>query len=127
VSWTTELDRPTVLLTGERATEKDCQATIVDTARTLQYRVLALRPAVGRQGRWQTPIQGDAGYPDLTLVHRRAGVLFVELKRAPNDLEAGQVAWRQALVEAGAVWRLVWVPEQLDTFCQELADRAAPR
>jgi hypothetical protein len=118
-------DRPPARLLGERASERDCQQTIVDAAHLLGYRVLALRPAVGRQGRWQTPIQGDPGYPDLTLVHPRAGVLFVELKRAPNRVELPQLRWRDAIRDAGAVWRLVWVPEQRGAFCQELADRAA--
>lgn len=109
---------------GERASERDCQQTIVDAAHLCGYRLLAIRPAVGRQGRWQSPIQGDAGYPDLTLVHPVAGVLFVELKRWPNRLELAQLEWADALADAGAAWRLVWVPEQLDAFCQELADRA---
>jgi VRR-NUC domain-containing protein len=110
------------------ATEAACQRTIVELARdVLGYRVLAIRPAIGRQGRWQSPIQGDAGYPDLTLVHPRAGVLFVELKRKPNRLDPDQKRWGEALREAGAEWRVVWVPEQLDAFCQELADRTKPR
>ena len=118
-----ELDRPPARSKGQRASERDCQATVVEAARVAGWRVLAIRPAVGRQGRWQSPIQGDAGYPDLTLVHPRAGVLFVELKRSPNRLEPDQAAWRDALRAAGVAWRLVWVPEQLGTFCQELVDR----
>jgi hypothetical protein len=112
---------------GTRATERDCQATIVEAARLLEYRVLAIRPAAGGKagGGWASPIQGDPGYPDLTLVHRRAGVLWVELKRSPNLLEHDQEAWRDAFTDAGLTWRLVWVPEQLGQFVQELADRAA--
>jgi hypothetical protein len=108
---------------GERASERDCQQTIVGAARLAGYRVLSIRPAFSR-GKYSSPIQGDTGYPDLTLAHPVAGVLFVELKRAPNRLEPAQLRWRQALIDAGAVWRLVWVPEQLDSFCQELADLA---
>ena len=111
---------------GERATEKQCQATIVDAARLLGYRTLSIRVAYSK-GKYSTPIQGDPGYPDLTLVHSRGGLLFVELKRWPNALEPEQVKWRQALTEAGAIWRLVWVPEQLDDFLAELRDRAARR
>jgi hypothetical protein len=115
--------KPKSYLPGVRAVERECQATVVEAAHTLGYRVLAIRPALTRQQRWQSPIQGDAGYPDLTLVHPKAGVLFVELKRGPNKLEPAQAAWGEALIAAGAVWRLVWVPEELDGFCQELADR----
>lgn len=115
------------LLVGDRASERDCQDEIVRFAQTIGYRVLAIRPAQGgrRGGGWASPIQGNAGYPDLTLVHRKAGALWVELKRAPNLPEPEQEAWRDAINEAGFIWRLVWVPEQLGAFCQELADRAA--
>lgn len=121
-----DIDRAPARAKGERATEKQCQSTIVDAARLLGYRVLSIRPAFSRN-KFSTPIQGDAGYPDLTLAHPRAGVIFVELKRSPNRLEPEQVEWRQALTEAGAIWRLVWVPEQLDEFVRELRDRAARR
>jgi hypothetical protein len=115
----------TPLKYGVRALERECQATVVEAAHLLGYRVLAIRPAIGRGRKWESPIQGDAGYPDLTLAHPKAGVLFVELKRPPNRLEQPQRAWGEALIAAGAVWRLVWVPDELDRFCQELADRAA--
>ena len=115
-------------LRGERATEVACQQTIVDAAHTLGYRVLAIRPAAGgrRGGGWASPIQGDPGYPDLTLVHPVAGVIHAELKRWPNRLEPAQARWGQALLDAGARWQLVWVPEELDAFCQSLADWIRP-
>lgn len=108
---------------GERATEKDCQQTVVDAARMLGYRVLSIRPAFSK-GKWSSPIQGDAGYPDLTLVHPKVGVLFVELKRSPNKLEPEQIEWAGVLLDAGAQWRVVWVPEQLDGFLDELTQLA---
>ena len=111
---------------GPRASESDCQRTIVEAAHTLGYRVLAIRPALNRKDHWQTPIQGDAGYPDLTLVHPVAGVIWVELKRHPNRLEPAQAIWGRALLDAGARWHLVWVPEELDQFCQQLTDWARP-
>ena len=115
-------------LRGERATEKHCQQTIVDAARLLGYRVLAIRTADGgkRGGGWASPIQGDAGYPDVTLAHPVAGVVFAELKRYPNRVEPSQAAWGRALLDAGAHWRLVWVPEELDDFVQQLADWSRP-
>lgn len=107
----------------ERPTEAACQQTIVDAAHLLGYRVLAIRAASGgrRGGGWASPIQGDAGYPDLTLVHPRAGAVFAELKRAPNRLEPAQGLWGKALLAAGARWRLVWVPEEMQTFIDDLA------
>jgi hypothetical protein len=124
-----KLDRPRpAIRKGERATEAACQATVVKWARILGYRVLAIRPASGgrRGGGFASPIQGDAGYPDLTLAHPRAGVLFVELKRRPNNLEPAQQEWRAALEAAGATWLLWWVPEELDELNADLAARARP-
>ena len=77
-------------MSGPRPSESDCQRTIVDAAATFGYRVLSIRPALNRRGDYRTPIQGDPGYPDLTLVHPVAGVHFVELKRWPNRLEPSQ-------------------------------------
>ena len=111
---------------GPRPSESDCQRTIVDAAHTFGYRVLSIRPALNRRGDYRTPIQGDPGYPDLTLVHPVAGVHFVELKRWPNRLEPSQALWGRALLDAGAHWHLVWVPEELDRFCQSIADWTRP-
>ena len=113
-------------LRGERASEKDCQQTIVDAARLLGYRVLAIRPAMNRRERWASPIQGDPGYPDLTLVHARVGVVFAELKRWPNRLEPAQGMWGKALQAAGARWRMVRVPEEMQSFIAELAHWSRP-
>ena len=113
---------------GERASELACQRTIVDAARILGYQVHAERAAAGRKGRWSTPIQGHAGFPDLTLVHERGRVVvFAELKRAPGKLTSEQIEWRRALVLAGAIHRVVWVPEGLDEFLADLAAWASPR
>lgn len=108
---------------GFRASEADCQSTIVAAARILGYRVLAIRPGMGKAGNWSTPIQGDPGYPDLTLAHPRAGVLHLELKRWPNKLETEQNRWGEMLISAGAVWMLWWVPEELDDLLAFLAER----
>ena len=104
-------------------TEADCQRTIVAAARLCGWRVYHNRPTQDHRGRWRTALQGDAGFPDLVLVHPIAGhVWFVELKRRPNRLSAEQVGWADALNNAGADWRVVWVPDELLDFCQLLAD-----
>ena len=57
---------------------------------------------------WRTPVQGDgAGFCDLVLVRRRR-LLAVELKSDDGLLTGEQIAWLDALAEAGAetfVWR----------------------
>lgn len=46
--------------------------------------------------------------------------MFVELKRKPNKLEHDQAVWGDRLLAAGADWRIVWVPEEQETFLAEL-------
>ncbi len=86
--------------------------------------VHAERPATMQSGRWATPIQGDAGWPDLVLLHPLHRVLwFVELKREPNKVEPAQQRWldelsRSTFGQCGV--RVLWVPEELDEFIAEL-------
>lgn len=108
-------------MSAPRATESQCQATIVATAKMFGWRVHAERAANSGRG-WRTPIQGHAGFPDLVLV-RDGRALVVELKRRPNKVEPEQQEWLDALAAAGLEARVVWVPEQLDAFTAELATR----
>jgi hypothetical protein len=47
--------------------ERDFQARVVALARLTGWRVYHSRPAQYGNGRWHTPLQGDAGLPDLIL------------------------------------------------------------
>jgi len=108
-----------------RATEAQCQRTVVAAARLGGWFVYHNRPAQNGAGKWRTALQGDQGFPDLVLVHAIARVVwFIELKRKPNTLAPPQLAWADALRAAGADYRLVWVPDELDEFVQQLADAA---
>lgn len=64
---------------------------------------------------WATPARGDLGpgWPDLTLVHPRRGLIFAELKRQRGKLSAHQVAVITALTAAGQLV-YVWRPSDLD-------------
>lgn len=102
-----------------RATEAECQTTIIEAARLVGWLVHHTRPA--RTGdRWSTPIAGDPGAPDLLLAHPRHGVWFVELKRRPNKVEPAQTRW---LLTLGQHVRaaVVWVPEDMPAFLRALA------
>lgn len=111
-----------------RATEKECQRTIVAAAKLGGWLVYHNRPSQTGSGRWATALQGHQGFPDLVLVHRTARLVwFVELKRRPNGLSPDQKVWREALIAAGADHRIVWVPDEQDAFCQQLVDVGQPQ
>lgn len=75
--------------------EREFQAAVVEVARLAGWRVHHCRPARTATG-WRTPIEGDAGYPDLTLV-RDGQLLFLELKTTRGRVRPEQDAWLSAL------------------------------
>lgn len=120
-----------------RATEAQCQQAIVEAAKRGKWLVHAERPAQRQSGKWSTPIQGHAGFPDLVLISPdHHTLLFVELKRKPNKVEPNQWRWLDALSDFARYSgrddlptldvRVVWVPEELDEWCQALANGHVP-
>ena len=94
------------------------QSQVVQLAHTLGWLVQHTRPA--KQGdRWITPIQGDAGFPDLVLAHPLRGVIFAELKSATGLVSDAQHVWARALRDAGAEWRL-WRPKDMHDIQRRL-------
>ena len=75
--------------------EADLQRTIIEAARLHGFRVAHFRPARTEKG-WRTPLEGDAGFPDLILA-LDGSVLAWELKGERGRLTAEQEAWRDAL------------------------------
>src|SRR5690606_27676425 len=59
------------------------------------WKVHHTRPARTDKG-WRTPIQGDAGYPDLTMA-RRGRMVIAELKSETGELTREQAAWLEHL------------------------------
>ena len=108
-----------------RATEAQCQATLIAAATRAGWRVHAERPAQVRTGRWATNVQGHTGWPDLALAHPDRGFLLVELKRKPNRIEPAQQAWHDLLRAAGIDVQVWWVPEELDARCAWLQSARA--
>lgn len=95
-------------------TEHELQTAIIDAAHYLGWLVVHFRPAVTAHG-WRTPVEGDAGFPDLVLA-RDGVVKFVELKSARGQVHWSQQDWAR---ELGSFWRLVR-PADLDAFLEEL-------
>ena len=95
--------------------ERDFQRAIVELARLCGWRVFHARPALTRAGEWRTPIQGDAGFPDLVLC--RAGrVIFAELKREGGRLTPQQQGWLDALRQCAGVEVYLWTPADWDAI-----------
>ena len=80
----------------ERVTEADFQRLLVELAQLRGWKVQHTRPAQNSRGRWSTPIQGDAGFPDLVLA-RNGVVIVLELKSEKGRLSASQREWLEAL------------------------------
>lgn len=99
-------------------------------ARAAGWRVHAERTALTASGRYSTPIQGDAGFPDLVMVRGRH-LWFVELKRKPNTVEPDQHLWLATLDEFtstdsygfNVATLVVWVPEQQQAFLEQICSR----
>lgn len=92
-------------------TEREFQSQVVALARILGWRVHHTRPARTASG-WRTPIQGDAGWPDLVLL-RGSRLVVAELKVGRNRPTAEQAAWLEALNKAIAEVYL-WTPLDWD-------------
>lgn len=88
-------------------TENDLLVAVLDLCKLRRAHVHHCRPALSRSGRWMTPIQGDAGFPDLVIVTASA-VLWRELKGVKGRATPQQRLWHQRLSDAGqdvAVWK----------------------
>lgn len=79
--------------------EADLQSAILDLAQMRGWRCVHFRPARTGAG-WRTPIQGDPGWPDLTLC-RPPRLVALELKSARGRVEPAQEAWLEALNRCG--------------------------
>lgn len=101
---------------AERILEKDFQRTVIDMARVLGWRVHAERAAMRQSGKWSTPIQGDAGFPDLVLAHPQKGVIFAELKSERGHTTEAQDDWLAVLRTAGQSRVYVWKPRDMDAI-----------
>lgn len=85
-------------------TEAEFQTRVLDYAKLRGWRVVHIRPAMIRSGRWVTPYEGHPGLPDLVLA--RAGeVILAELKSDTGKVSKDQGLWLAAAGTRGRVWR----------------------
>lgn len=93
--------------------ESALKAYVVNVARTYRWLIHHDLPAMNRRGRWATHVQGDAGFPDLVLVHHVGDLLVVELKSETGKLTIGQRLFLGAFERAG-VETAIWRPADID-------------
>lgn len=98
--------------------EKALQNAVVELAKLYGWRVHHTRPAQMPSGKWATPIQGHAGFPDLVLV-RPPEILFVELKSAIGRTSPQQDEWLADLTASGVEVHL-WRPRDITTIKERL-------
>lgn len=78
---------------ADAMSETQLQGAVIDMARSIGWLVHHCRPARTNSGRWSTPIEGTAGFPDLILVHPERGIVFAELKAERKKPTAEQRQW----------------------------------
>jgi hypothetical protein len=84
-------------------TEKEFQQMVIARARARGWLVHHTRPCQRADGRWTTPVEGHAGFPDLVLA-REGSVIFRELKTDSGRLTSAQSLWLSVLPDSG-LWR----------------------
>lgn len=98
-----------------KISEAAFQRAVIEIAKWERWLVHHTRPAQMRSGRWATPIQGDAGFPDLVLAHPARGLIFAELKSAVGRVSDQQTEWLETL-RANGVEAYIWRPRDLQTI-----------
>lgn len=113
-------------LAHQRLNQSEAEFTdaVIAEAQSAGWLVTHFRHAWTEKG-YRTPVQGDAGFPDLVLVRER--VIFAELKSKTGRVSKDQHQWLDTLlgvVEAStmppplAVY--IWRPSQWDEIVELL-------
>lgn len=93
--------------------EDDLSDFVKDYAKLNGWRRIHFRPLKNRRGKWETPLEGDAGYPDWTLV-RGERLVFAELKGPRGRVESVQQEWLDDLRQVPGIEVYVWFPKDID-------------
>jgi hypothetical protein len=90
-------------------TETQLKNWVIEVAQRFGWLIHHDLPAQFANGRWATPIQGFAGFPDLVLAHPTGQLLFAELKSDKGKTSTRQDTWLEILSLAG-VENYIWRP-----------------
>lgn len=104
---------------NDQISEANFQTAIMDMAAWYGWRRFHPRTVRTADARHLTAFSGEAGFPDLVLVHRNRGVIYAELKTQRGRLTPQQELWRADLEAAGAEYYL-WRPSDWDFIIKRL-------
>ena len=80
--------------------EAELWGAVKDYLLTFGWMFYHCRPAQNRGGKWITPLEGWAGFPDVVAV-KDGRLLFIELKSQRGSLTEPQIQWLRVLDSAG--------------------------
>lgn len=106
---------------NQAMSEEDLQQQILQLARLEGWLAHHTRPARTDKG-WRLPLQGDPGYPDLTLAHPDGLVVIAELKRERGKPTEQQEAWLDTM-NGAELYSTLWRPSDWDYIEQLLRMR----
>ena len=89
-----------------KLTERQLQTAVMDAMRHFGWSYTHFRPGMTKHG-WKTPLEGDAGWPDIYAVRVERAVA-IELKSDIGQLTLNQAQWLARLRRAGTetyLWR----------------------
>lgn len=102
-----------------RVPENSVQLTVIDALNLGRWRwIFHGKGRVGRGQKWQTPMKGHPGWPDLFAV-RRDRAVAIECKSDTGQATDDQYIWLNALRAAGVEAYLVG-PDQLNYILLKL-------
>ena len=108
--------------TNPSMTEAELKDIVISVAKRYGWLIHHDLPAQNNRGRWLTNIQGDAGFPDLLMVHPVSGkIVAVELKSERGKVSPLQKRWLMAF-DAGEVFNSVWKPSDMEYILYTLSN-----
>jgi len=106
----------------ESMTEAEFKNIVISIAKRYGWLIHHDLPAQNSRGKWATHIQGDAGFPDLLMVHPVSGkILAVELKAEKGKLSPLQKRWLMAF-DVSATFNSVWKPSDMEYILYTLSN-----
>ncbi len=106
----------------DNMSEAEFKNVVISIARRYGWLVHHDLPAQNSRGRWATHGQGDAGFPDLLMVHPVSGkILAVELKAEKGKLSPLQKRWLMAF-DVSATFNSVWKPSDMEYILYTLSN-----